>query len=230
MMARRRSNTSSTTFFRNGEFIFLDRITLSVDNYRMAAAISVIERAEDAAILLKAEHQRLLARLAVPNSAAGLARELGWSRQIVGYHLKEMERAGLIALQEERRRGNCTERVMRRTADAYLIGPQTTGELSSDPARMADKLSASYLMAVAAQAIKDVSRLSRSADAAGKTLPSLTLEAEVRFKNPRDRASFTAELTQAIANLVTKYNDTKSPEGRSFRLIAGAYPSIGVAK
>jgi hypothetical protein len=193
----------------------------------MASAISVIERAEDAAVLLKPEHRRLLELLATPNSAAGLARDLGWSRQIVAYHLKEMERAGLIALQEERKRGNCVERVMRRTADAYLIGPQAIGGLSGHPARMADKLSASYLMAVAAQTIKDVSRLSRAAANAGKILPSLTLETEVRFRNARDRASFTAELTQAIADLVRKYHDAKSPGGRSFRLIAGAYPSIG---
>lgn len=192
----------------------------------MAAAVSVVDRAEDAAVLLKAEHRTLLELLASPNSAAGLARELGWSRQIVSYHLREMEHAGLIALEEERKRGNCVERVMRRAAEAYLIGPQTIGSLSGDPDHVEDKLSANYLMAVASQAIKDVSRLSRAAREAGKTLATLTIETEVRFRSAEERRCFTAELTSAIAGLVTKYNDTDSAGGRGFRLIAGAYPLI----
>jgi biotin operon repressor len=185
-----------------------------------------MDRAEDAAVLLKPEHQRLLDLLSTPNSASGLARELGWSRQIVNYHLKELERAGCIALQEERKRGNCIERVMRRTAAAYLIGPQTLGNLSADPARVADKLSASYLIAVAGRTIREVSRIGRAAEKAGKIVPTLTLDTEIRFRSPGERQAFTAELTAQVAALVRKYHDDKSPQGRRFRVVTGAYPLI----
>ncbi len=196
----------------------------------MPAAVSVIDRSESAAVLLKAEPRRLLDLLSKPDSAAGLARHLGWSRQIVSYHLKELERAGLIALKEERKRGNCVERIMQRTAEAYLIGPEALGDLSADPARVADRLSASYLVAVAARTIKEVARLSRGAEKAGKTLPTLTLETEIRFRSAQERSAFTAELASRIADLVRKYHDAAAPGGRTFRLITGAYPVIPTAE
>jgi len=192
--------------------------------------LAVIERAEDATVLLKPEHQRLLDLLATPNSAAGLARQLGWSRQIVNYHLREMQHAGLIALREERKRGNCVERVMQRSAMAYLIGPQVLGGLGADPARVADRLSAAYLMAVAARTIKEVSRLSRAAGQAGKILPTLTLDTEVRFRSAAERSQFTTELAGLVAELVKKYQDGECPEGRSFRLTMGAYPLIPLSE
>ncbi len=192
------------------------------DRY-LAAALAIIDRPEDAAVFLKPEHQRLLRLLATPDSAAGLARQLNTSRQIVAYHLKEMEAAGLVALDSERKKGNCIERIMRRTAASWVIGPQALGALGADPETMPDKLSAQYLVAVAARTIKEISRLSRAAEAKAQTLPTLTLDTQVRFRNSQDRKAFTEEFASSLAALVGKYN---APVGRSFRITAGAYPYI----
>ena len=189
-----------------------------------ALALSMVDEPAHAAVLLKPELRRLVDLLSTPNSAAGLARDLGWSRQVVNYHLKELKGAGLIVLKEERKRGNCMERVMQRAAAFYVINPQTLGSLAADPERMPDKFSSAYLVAVAARTIKDISRLNRETDAAGKTLPTLTLETEVRFRSAQERSAFTAELTAFTTELVRKYNDSKSPNGRSFRIITAAYP------
>ena len=193
----------------------------------MAAALNVIDRAETAALLLNGERKRLLEELGEPESAAGLARRLGMSRQIVNYHLKELEKAGLIRLAEERRKGNCIERVMERAAVAYVIDPAVLGPLDADPAAVADKLSAAYLMAVAARSIRDVSRLSRQAAEARKILPTLTLETEVRFRNAGERDAFVRELTGCIAHLVEKYHAGAERSGRSFRFVTTAYPATG---
>ena len=63
-------------------------------------------------------------------------------------------------------------------------------------------------------------------EAAGKKVATLTLDTEVRFANAAARRAFSEELATEVARLVAKYHDDKTPDGRSFRLFAGAYPAI----
>src|SRR5262245_64522061 len=111
----------------------------------------VIRHAEQAAALLQPERIRLLEALGEPDSAAGLARRLDLPRQRLNYHLKELERVGLVELVEERRRGNCLERVVRATARAYVISPEVIGRLGTTGADEPDRFSALHLVHVAAR-------------------------------------------------------------------------------
>ena len=79
----------------------------------MAAAIQVIQSVEAAAVLFSPARMRILEQLSEPDSAAGVARRLDLPRQQVTYHLRELEQAGLVDFVEERRKGNCIERVVR---------------------------------------------------------------------------------------------------------------------
>jgi len=169
---------------------------------------------------------RIIGQLAEPDSAAGLARRLKLPRQKVNYHLRELEQQGLIEFVEERRKGNCVERIVRASARSYLIDPGVLRSLAADPERIPDKLSSAYLAATAARIIRDLAVLRARADAAGKKLPTFTLATEVRFASAADQAAFTQELTDAVANLAAKYHDERAPHGRRFRFITGAYPAI----
>jgi len=60
---------------------------------------------------------------------AGLARKLGLPRQRLNYHLRALEDAGLVELVEERRKGNCFERLLRATARSFVISPEALGVL-----------------------------------------------------------------------------------------------------
>jgi hypothetical protein len=76
---------------------------------------------------------RLLAVLTEPGSAGTLAAQVGLSRQEVNYHLRALERHGLVELVEERWKGNCTERVLRATAASYVISPTAQAAAAPDP-------------------------------------------------------------------------------------------------
>ncbi len=67
-----------------------------------------------------------------PDSAAGLARRIGATRQKVNYHLRELERAGLVERAGERRAGNLVETLYRAGARTFLVPPRLTW---SDPGR-----------------------------------------------------------------------------------------------
>jgi DNA-binding transcriptional ArsR family regulator len=188
------------------------------------APLSVITSPEQAAAVIQPDRLRLLEALGQPDSAAGLARRFGLPRQRLNYHLKELERVGLLSFVEERRKGNCVERVVRATARAYAISPEILGPLGQPRAQAADRLSATYLLGLASRALKEVGSLVTRAAAGGKRLATLSLDAEIRFASAGDRAAFADELSQALARLAAKYHRANAPGGRTFRLVAAVYP------
>jgi len=187
-------------------------------------AVEVIERPAAAAVALDPIRARLLAELATPGSASTLASKVGLARQKVNYHLRTLESHGLVRLVEERQRRGLVERIVVATAGSYVVSPAALGEAATDPSRTPDKLSADYLIALAARAIREVGILMRRANASGKRLATLSIDAEVRFRSPADRADFTAELASAVTTLVARYHDGSAPNGRTFRLMVGAHP------
>lgn len=189
------------------------------------AALKVLRHADAAGALLQPMRLRLLERLAQPASAAGLARQLKLPRQKLNYHLRELEREGLVELVEERRKGNCVERLLRATARCYVISPDVLGRLGASPEERRDRFSAAYLVAAAARVVRDVALVKSRADAARKRIATLTLEADVRFESAADRNAFAEELSTALARLVAKYHRESAPAGRSFRLLVGCHPA-----
>ena len=188
--------------------------------------VAVIEDAATAGATLDPIRARLLAELVQPGSATSLATRVGQPRQKVNYHLRELERHGLVELVEERRKGNMTERVLQATASSYVISPAALAAVAPDPARSPDRLSARWLLAVAARLVRDVGALITGATKAGKRVATYALDGEVRFATARDRAAFAEELTHAVTGLVAKYHDEKAAGGRVFRVIVAVHPSI----
>lgn len=190
-----------------------------------AAALHVVQDAAPATALLHPLRLRLLAELTEPDSAAGLARRLGHPRQQLNYHLRQLEEQGLIEAVGERKKRGCTERLLRAVARSYLISPATLGALAADPAQVSDQLSSAYLVAVAAQVICEVAALRAGGESSGKRVPTLTLQADIRFATPAARARFARDLSRAVGRLAAKYHDDTTPGGRRFRFVAGAYPA-----
>jgi len=186
--------------------------------------IQVIDDPAAATVALEPMRSRLLAELAAPASAATLATRVGLTRQKVNYHLHALEAHGLVRLAEERRWGGLTERLLVATAVSYVVSPSALGPVAVDPKREVDRLSASYLIALGARVVREVGDLVRRASAAGKRLATLSVDTEVRFRSAADRAAFSAELTDAIAVLVSKYHDDSAPGGRPHRLMVMAHP------
>ena len=174
-----------------------------------------------AAVALDPVRARLLGELAEPASAASLAARLGIPRQKVNYHLRTLEAHGLVVLAGERRprrhhrappAGDGGE--LRRVAGCAERGRR-------GPEAAADRLSARYLVALAGRVVREVGSLARRAAAAGKRLPTMSIDTEIRFRNAADRAAFADELTAAVIELAARYHHD---DGRPHRLVVAAYP------
>ncbi|WP_081710017.1 winged helix-turn-helix domain-containing protein [Arthrobacter sp. 35W] len=188
--------------------------------------IAVIEDPQAAEASLDPIRAALLAELRVPASAAALAARVGLPRQKVNYHLKSLERHGLVELVQERRKGNVTERVMAAVAQSFVISPAASPLVAPDPELSRDALSARWMLALAARLVRDVGALVRGAAAAKKPLATFAIDGEVTFATAADRAAFARELGLAVAALATKYDGGSVPGGRRHRIVVALHPTI----
>ncbi|HEX6135733.1 MAG TPA: helix-turn-helix domain-containing protein [Longimicrobiales bacterium] len=188
-------------------------------------SLRILRDAESALALLDPDRRRLAEALAeAPDSAAGLARRLGEKRQRLNYHLRVLEDAGLVELAEERRRGNRTERVMQLVATRFVVDPGAVGAVAiRDPDEVGDRFSATYLVALAARAIRELAALMDRAKEKRSRLASASVNASVRIASPGQLDAFVGDLTRAVADVVARYHE-EDGDGRWFRVIAGAYP------
>ncbi|MEX2599815.1 MAG: helix-turn-helix domain-containing protein [Dehalococcoidia bacterium] len=186
--------------------------------------VEVISDPSAGAAALDPIRSQLLAELAEPASAANLAARMGLPRQKVNYHLRTLEAHNLVSVLEERRWGGLTERLCVSSASSFVVSPEALGPVAADPARSKDRLAASYLIALGARIVREVGDLWKRARQADKQLATLSIDTEIRFASPADRANFTQGLTQAVTELVSRYHDPAAVGGRPHRLVVVSHP------
>lgn len=178
-----------------------------------------------ASLLSDPERRRLVDALrAEPDSASGLARRLGDTRQRLNYHLRTLEDAGIVELHEERPRGNMLERVLRVSAERFLVDPAgAEGPPELSDAEAADRFSAARLLALAAAALRATAAALRRARTEQKRLATLSLDVRVDLESPAALQSFADDLGEAVAAVVQRHH-VPSASSRPFRLVGLAYP------
>ena len=190
-------------------------------------AVRLVRDPRHAALLAAPIRQRILAALEEPASATVLAQKLGLARQLVAYHVRQLETHGYVELERQEQRRGCVERILRRTARYLVVSHDVFGRAGLDPARMQDKFSAEYLLALAGRMAREVGEAQAAAEKKGARLPTLSSDVEIRFASPEARAAFAEELVDAVAKLAARYHDESHPGGRNYRLVVGAYPIRG---
>lgn len=189
------------------------------------AELRVVDRPAAAAALVQPLRSRVLQHLVEPGSASTVAHALGVSRQLVAYHVRELERHGFVRLVREQQRRGCTERILQSTARQFTPAPAIFGGAGAAARKIKDRFSAAYLAAMAAQTAVEVGAAQAAAHREGRTLPTLTLSADLRIASPEKRHAFAQALADAVAGVVAAFHEAGAPQGRDHRLFIGAYPT-----
>jgi DNA-binding transcriptional ArsR family regulator len=189
----------------------------------MQAAVELLNDSEQIGALAHPVRSKILEALRTPDTAAGIARTFGRSRQYVSYHLKELERVGLVRLAGERRKGNFLEQLYQTTARRFVVSAQ----FATDPERLAsvfrDQVCLSQLADLGERIQRDAAGLIDLAAFEGVEIPSASVEADVRFPNESARAAFMSEYVDSIKRLLAKHGHTK---GDLYRVALAAYPQM----
>jgi DNA-binding transcriptional ArsR family regulator len=187
-----------------------------------AAPVELLDEPNRLRLALSPLRRRLLGRLREPGSASGLAAELGLPRQRVNYHLRALERAGLLELVEERQKRGCVERVLLATARDFVVDPSVLGE-APPAAGVQDRFASEHLIETGAGLVRDVARMRARAREQGRRLLTFTIETEVRLGEPADLERFSDALARRIAETVEEFDTPRG--GRRYRVVAGGHPA-----
>jgi DNA-binding transcriptional ArsR family regulator len=192
-----------------------------------ASSITLLDRADRLKVALSPIRRRLLDRLREPASATELAAEMDLGRQRVNYHLRELEKAGLVHLVEERQRRGCVERILAARADAFVVDPAVMGPRRRRAVNAAaqDRFSADHLIDAAGDVVRHVARMQTRAEQEGTRLLTFAIDTEVSFRTPADFERFTTALAAFVATETARVH--APGEGRRFRILLGGHPAPG---
>jgi DNA-binding transcriptional ArsR family regulator len=193
--------------------------------------IALIDQPDRVRLALSPVRRQLLERLRTPASASQIAHELTLGRQRVNYHLRALERAGLLELVEERQRRGCTERVLVTRAKLFVVDPAVVNAGEPPAATQAgaaqDRFAAEHLINSAAAVVRDVARMQARAQEEGTRLLTVTIDAELSFPTPADLEQFADKLAAFVAREAAALGSTAG--SRRYRLVIGAHPAPGRA-
>jgi DNA-binding transcriptional ArsR family regulator len=182
----------------------------------------VVESPEQAMALLNPLRAEILNRLAEPASAAELARSIGEIPQRVNYHLKALEKVGLVHRVGTRQVRNLVEVLYQAIARTYVLSealnwPQETIQ------RMKDQGSLSHLVNASERIKRDALLLLEHSDEKTE-IPSATLETQIRLKNREQRNAFVQEYVKLVNELVQKYQATEGED--LYQAVLAVYPKM----
>ena len=151
--------------------------------------LSFVRDPQAARSLLDPLRQEILLRLQEPGSSSSVAQALDLPRQRVNYHVRELEEGGLLRHVEDRKRGNCVERVLQESARRFVVDPRVVGTPASTVSSgesTSDPFSSASLIRIAAQTLTTVGELHEEALAEGRRVPTMSSR---RKANPRIRCN-----------------------------------------
>lgn len=155
---------------------------------------------------------------------------MGLPAQKVNYHVRTLVDAGLLVPAGERRRRNLVEKRYRATARSYVLLPRVLGAMSAADTRVADAFSATHLLQLTATLQAELGDALAEGRERDVPVPTLSLDAEVRFHSADQRAAFAQAVQQAFTEAIAQFTepavepDGQPAPGRPYRLVLGCYP------
>jgi len=180
-----------------------------------------IESPEQATVLLNPLRGEIIAQLMEPASATEVARQLGETAQRINYHLKALEKAGLVQKVGTRQVRNLVEVLFRSIAKTFVLAES----LSMKPEtvqRLKDQSSLAHLITTSERIKRDAMLLMEQSDA-NEVIPSASLELQVHLADEQQRQAFVDEYAVMVQQLVSRYTSTSS-EDSTYQLLLTVYP------
>lgn len=190
-------------------------------------ALAWIRDHDQARSLLDPLRARILKHLREPGSATSVAATLGAPRQRINYHVRTLEEEGLLEHVEDRRKGNCLERIVRSTARRYMVDPDLFGPETSEAEHPSESsagpFSSDPIVAAATRTLREVAQIEGPDLVSEGPFPSLSIESRIRFRSPHDEVEFANALRESLQLLRDRYHDPGAAGGRAFRITVGGH-------
>ncbi|HEX8597088.1 MAG TPA: helix-turn-helix domain-containing protein [Chloroflexia bacterium] len=186
-----------------------------------------IEQVEQATTLFKPMRVEILKHMGEPRTCSELAAHFGESPQKIYYHVKAMEKSGLVVKTGERRVRGTVEGFYQAKARTYWLAPHLVSQVGGERL-VHEQMSLGMLLSLTEEMQEDIGHLAHET---AREVPSLGMSAYIHL--PVDtRAKFLQEVQEAFQGLARKYGlvsgDAPGQEqghpGETFRLVLACYP------
>jgi DNA-binding transcriptional ArsR family regulator len=186
----------------------------------------VVEDIEQAAALLHPTRVEILMKLREARSSAEVARLIGDTPQKVNYHMKALEKVGLIKKVGTRNVRNLIEVLYQAMAKTFIL-PESIGWNERLIQKAKDQGSLAHMIETSERIKRDAIELMEQSDQE-EQVPSATLQLEVQLLDHEHRQAFINDYVQMMQQLVNKYQPSGADEkSQTYQIISTIYPKIG---
>ncbi|WP_062231166.1 ArsR/SmtB family transcription factor [Fictibacillus sp. FJAT-27399] len=176
---------------------------------------------EQAAALLHPIRSEMLSTLKEPASATEIAKLLNESPQKINYHLKALEKVGLVFRAGTRNVRNLVE-VLYQAVAKTLIFSDSLGLSPETSQKLKDQHALAHVLTLTETMKKDALQLMEKAE--DEQIPSAILQASVSLSNEEERNQFINEYFSLLHQLVGKYQSGKNEQGEEYQVSIAVYP------
>jgi DNA-binding transcriptional ArsR family regulator len=181
----------------------------------------IVSEPEQAAALLHPIRSEIIRLLREPRSATELSKEMNDSAQKVNYHLKMLEKVGLVVRAGTRNVRNLVEVLYRSVGKTFLLS-DSLGLSQETIQKLQDQTALAHVLAFTERVKRDaVSLMEQSAD---QEIPSAVMEMEISLSGTAERQAFLQDYTNMLTQLIKKHHDPKKLESKTFHVSMTMYP------
>jgi DNA-binding transcriptional ArsR family regulator len=184
----------------------------------------VVRSPEQAAALLNPLRAEILAHTREPASAAEVARKIGDSPQRINYHLKALEKVGLVRRVGARQVRNLVEVLYQAIAKSFLLS-EAVGLDSWAAERIKEQGSLAHLITLSERIRRDALLLMEQSETE-REIPSASLQMKVHLDSEERRNAFLRDYAAMLEELVSRYGAAEDSDENAFRVAAVIYPEI----
>ncbi|MDM5337670.1 helix-turn-helix domain-containing protein [Fictibacillus enclensis] len=176
---------------------------------------------EQAAALLHPIRSEIVAALKVPASATEIAKMLNETPQKINYHLKALEKVGLVQKVGTRNVRNLVE-VLYQAVAKTLILSESLGLSPETSQKLQDQQALAHVLSLTEAIKKDALHLMEQAEKA--QIPSAVLQASVSLWGEKQRNEFMNEYFSLLHQLIEKYQSGEKENGEEYQVSIAIYP------
>lgn len=184
----------------------------------------LVELPEQASALINPLRAEILAQLKQPRSATEIAKKLNETPQRINYHLKTLQKVGLIHKVGTRQVRNLVEVLYQSIAKTFLLAESLS--IGKDTIqKMKDQGSLLHLIHTSERMKQDALLLMEQSDE-NEIVPSASLQMQVNLADAAMREQFIEDYVSLVQNLVQKYQQKNSKKDCTYQVLLSIYPNL----
>lgn len=183
----------------------------------------LIELPEQASALINPLRAEILAQLKQPSSATEVAKKLKETPQRINYHLKTLQKVGLVTKVGTRQVRNLVEVLYQSIAKTFLLA-ETLSISKETIQKIKDQGSLLHLIHTSERMRKDALLLMEQSDQ-NEVIPSASLQMQVNLSDESMREQFVEDYVALVKGLVKRYQQNGENQ-HVYQVLLSVYPDV----